>query len=111
MRLARKRDTSNLSEPQHKTAQAAFFFGIHFHTKLESQSREDLDTLCFGVTGFDACSLENRYNSFESNAAGLSRDRVLGKPLFNVVAPCSNNFMVAQLFDDVRCRALFWTSW
>ena len=41
-----------------------------------------------------------RYNTWESRAAGLSTGSVLGRSLFNVVAPCMNNFMVAQRFED-----------
>jgi len=40
------------------------------------------------------------YNSLESKMAGLSKERVIGQPLFTVVAPCMNNFMVAQRFED-----------
>ena len=36
----------------------------------------------------------------ESKFAGLSLEKVLGFSLFTVVAPCMNNFMVAQRFDD-----------
>ena len=50
--------------------------------------------------GFDADANVQRYNAFESQAAGLSPQRVLGEPLFTNVAPCMNNFMVAQRFDD-----------
>lgn len=59
-----------------------------------------LDALPFGVIGFDAAGVVRRYNAFESKAAGLSLDRVIGNPLFTVVAPCMNNFLVAQRFDD-----------
>jgi photoactive yellow protein len=41
-----------------------------------------------------------RYNAFESRAAGLSPGRVLGQPLFTNVAPCLNNYLVAQRFED-----------
>jgi photoactive yellow protein len=41
-----------------------------------------------------------RYNQFEAGAAGLSPDKVLGPALFTIVAPCMNNFLVAQRFDD-----------
>ncbi len=41
------------------------------------------------------------YNATESKNAGLSPQRVLGKHFFEEVAPCMNNFMVAQRFDDV----------
>jgi photoactive yellow protein len=60
----------------------------------------DLDALDFGVIGFDGETVVTRYNSFESQAAGLTASRVLGQPLFTVVAPCMNNFMVAQRFED-----------
>jgi photoactive yellow protein len=60
----------------------------------------ELDTLDFGVIGFDADTSVCRYNAFESQAAGLSPQRVLNQSLFTNVAPCMNNFMVAQRFED-----------
>jgi photoactive yellow protein len=59
-----------------------------------------LDALPFGVIGFDADGIVRRYSATESNYAGLAADRVLGQPLFTTVAPCMNNFMVAQRFED-----------
>ena len=59
-----------------------------------------LDALTFGVIGFDGDGVVRRYNAWESQAAGLSPQRVVGHPLFTVVAPCMNNFMVAQRFED-----------
>jgi photoactive yellow protein len=64
-----------------------------------------LDALDFGVIGFDSENHVCRYNAFESSAAGLARNRVLGHPLFTVVAPCMNNFMVAQRFEDALAEA------
>ena len=64
-----------------------------------------LDALDFGVIGFDPETVVCRYNAFESQAAGLSPGRVLGHPLFTVVAPCMNNFMVAQRFEDAEADA------
>ncbi|MET0323016.1 MAG: PAS domain-containing protein [Duganella sp.] len=61
-----------------------------------------LDTLDFGVIGFDRESRVQRYNTFEAKAAGLRTERVLGQDLFQMVAPCMNNFMVAQRFADAR---------
>ncbi len=60
----------------------------------------ELDTLEFGVIGIGADTVVRDYNALESKLAGLSKDRVLGHPLFTVVAPCMNNFMVAQRFED-----------
>ncbi|MBY0243701.1 MAG: phosphonate transporter [Burkholderiaceae bacterium] len=61
-----------------------------------------LDTLGFGVIGFDIEDRVRRYNTFESKAAGLGIERVLNQNLFTVVAPCMNNFLVAQRFADAR---------
>lgn len=68
--------------------------------RLAHMADADLDALDFGVIGFDAGTVVTRYNTFESQAAGLTANRVLGQPLFTVVAPCMNNFMVAQRFED-----------
>ncbi|MDP3455088.1 phosphonate transporter [Methyloversatilis sp.] len=67
---------------------------------LERASDAELDGLDFGVIGMDDASHVTRYNRFESVAAGLSPERVLGHALFTVVAPCMNNFMIAQRFED-----------
>lgn len=72
---------------------------------LGRASDAELDELGFGVIGFDADGLVRRYNAFESRLAGLSPARVLGQPLFTLVAPCMNNFMVAQRFDDAAASA------
>lgn len=69
-------------------------------THLHGASDAALDALAFGVIGFDAEGVVRRYNAWESRAAGLSLPRVIGHPLFTVVAPCMNNFMVAQRFED-----------
>ncbi|MCA1245864.1 phosphonate transporter [Massilia sp. MS-15] len=70
--------------------------------ELDRCSPEQLDGLDFGVIAFDADTMVQRYNAFESQAAGLSPQRVLGQPLFTNVAPCMNNFMVAQRFEDAQ---------
>jgi len=69
-------------------------------SQLDKCTSEQLDGLDFGVIGFDADTNVQRYNAFESQAAGLSPQRVIGQPLFTNVAPCLNNFMVAQRFED-----------
>jgi photoactive yellow protein len=78
----------------------AAFQDAHLPEFLGQASDAALDELDFGVIGFDAAGVVRRYNTFESKAAGLSPDRVLGNPLFTLVAPCMNNFMVAQRFED-----------
>ena len=74
--------------------------GLHGH--LAQLSPEQLDRLDFGVIGFDGETNVCKYNQTESEAAGLTAPRVLGQPLFTNVAPCLNNFMVAQRFEDAQ---------
>jgi len=69
---------------------------------LDSSDATAQDALGFGVIGFDDDGLVQRYNRFESQAAGLRAERLMGQDLFLAVAPCMNNFMVAQRFADAR---------
>ena len=78
------------------------FSEAQLHSGLARASKADLDSLDFGVIGFDAAGVVRQYNTYESVAAGLSPERVLGRSLFQVVAPCMNNFMVAQRFEDAQ---------
>lgn len=71
---------------------------------LEMLDDDELDALGFGVIGFDRDGVVRRYNRHESDAAGLSPSRVLGRPLFTEVAPCMNNFLVAERFEDAAIR-------
>lgn len=82
------------------TTTLASFTDTDLHHHLDGASDADLDRLEFGVLGIDMQGILRRYNQFESKAAGLSPDRVLGHAVFTVVAPCMNNFMVAQRFED-----------
>jgi photoactive yellow protein len=67
---------------------------------VETASRATLDGLPFGVIGFGSDCTVELYSAAESRMAGLSPDKVVGKHLFAVVAPCMNNFLVAQRFED-----------
>ena len=68
-----------------------------FATLLQLSSR-DLDELPFGVIGFDVTTTICIYNAPEARWAGLDRDKVLGSPMFEVVAPCMNNYLIAERF-------------
>ena len=68
--------------------------------RLATADDAALDVLQFGIIGFDEQTVVQRYNTFESHLAGLNKSRVLGHPLFTSVAPCMNNFLVAQRFED-----------
>ena len=69
-------------------------------TQLATYSAAQMDALEFGVIGIDADTRVRVYNTWESAKAGLAAAGVLGQPLFTTVAPCMNNFMVAQRFED-----------
>lgn len=72
---------------------------------VEVLESADVDRLEFGVIGFDADYVVRVYNRTEALAAGLSPERVLGHHLFESVAPCMNNFLVAQRFEDAAAQA------
>lgn len=76
------------------------FTSVNALELLQHATQTKLDALNFSVIGFDAAGEVRRYNRFESQAAGLSPERVLEHPLFTVVAPCMNNFLVAQRFQE-----------
>lgn len=67
---------------------------------LSGLGKEELDALDFGVIGFDRQTVVRQYNRFESACAGLTPEQVIGQRMFTSVAPCMNNFMVAQRFED-----------
>ena len=68
--------------------------------QLNDADPTDLDGLSFGVIGFGPSTEVDLYNATESRLAGLSRGRVIGHRFFSAVAPCMNNYMVAQRFED-----------
>ncbi len=72
--------------------------------RLEVLGTDELDQLDFGVIGFDDETLVRRYNATESKMTGLTPGRVLGSELFTAVAPCMNNFLVAQRFEDAKAE-------
>jgi len=84
------------------TASDLSFATPDLHARLAQLGADDLDRLDFGVIGFDGDTIVCQYNRTEAEAAGLTPPRVLGQPLFTNVAPCLNNFMVAQRFEDAQ---------
>ena len=68
--------------------------------ELERCSDETLDGLPFGVIRMTRDGLVNGFNAYEVRLAGLSRSRVVGKHFFTEVAPCTNNALVAQRYEE-----------
>ena len=63
---------------------------------LESASEAQLDAAPFGIVRMDKSGLVTGYNAAEAALSGLSPERVIGKHFFSDVAPCTNNYLVAQ---------------
>lgn len=70
--------------------------------RLRGMGPDTFDRLDFGLLGFglDADATVTVYNATEQRGSGLPRDRVVGLPLFAVVAQCMNNYLIAQRFED-----------
>lgn len=61
---------------------------------------EQFDDYPFGIVVMDRSGTVLAYNSDEARRAGLSRDRVLGRHFFTDIGPCTNNYLVAQRYED-----------
>ena len=67
---------------------------------LSQLSLDNVNELEFGVIGFDDEGIVKLYNNYESKMVGLSVESAIDADYFNSVAPCMNNFLVAQKFED-----------
>ena len=47
------------------------------------------------------------YNKFESEMVGISKENAIGKNFFVEVAPCTNNFMVAEKYRAETLDEIF----
>ncbi|AME27419.1 phosphonate transporter (plasmid) [Burkholderia sp. PAMC 26561] len=75
------------------------FDTVSFADLVLAGERES-DNFSFGVIGFGSDYLVCRYNAVESIGSGLRAAHVIGKHVFDEVAICMNNFMIAQRFLD-----------
>jgi photoactive yellow protein len=64
--------------------------------QIERLDPAQLDALPFGLVAMTREGVVTHYNRRESELSGLSPQRVLGLNFFTEVAPCTNNFMVAD---------------
>lgn len=67
---------------------------------LESWSLPAFDDLAFGLIVMNRSGDVTGYNTFESERAGIPKERVLGLNFFEAVGPCTNNYLIAQRFFD-----------
>jgi photoactive yellow protein len=75
------------------------FTGSDLLDRLEKADDAALDTAPFGVVAMTEDGVVASYNVAESQLAGLTPAKVVGRHFFSAVAPCTNNFMVAQRFE------------
>ncbi len=76
------------------------FSEMEIGVALDKCDSEALDALEFGVIRMTLDGVIDGYNTYESRLSGLAPSRVLGKHLFSEVAPCTNNYLVAQRYDE-----------
>ena len=67
---------------------------------LESVPVDRVDDLVFGLIVMDRDGGVTGYNQAESKLSGLPVDEVVGRNFFVEIGPCTNNYLVAQRFQD-----------
>ena len=80
------------------SAELPSFDGADLLEQLDALPGPALDRLPFGVIGFDADERVVTYNATESEMAGIEPKRVIGAHFFTEVAPCTNNYLVAERY-------------
>ena len=68
--------------------------------RLEAAREEELFNAPFGLVRMDNDGTVTLYSRREADLSGLSPDATLGRNFFEDVAPCTNNFMVAERFKE-----------
>jgi len=68
--------------------------------RLQAASDAELMDAPFGVVRFDEGGNVTLYNKWESGLSGLSPEGVVGRSFFEEIAPCTNNFLVAERYAD-----------
>jgi photoactive yellow protein len=67
---------------------------------LESVPVDRIDDLAFGLIVMDRDGGVTGYNQAESKLSGLPVDEVAGRNFFVEVGPCTNNYLIAQRYQD-----------
>lgn len=67
---------------------------------LPTLGNERYDELEFGLVRLSQEGRVIAYNLAQSRITGVTSDYALGKHFFTEVAPCTNNFMVAEKYNE-----------
>lgn len=76
------------------------FDALDIHAALDAAADEELERATFGVIRLNEANEVVHYNAWEARLANRAPEEVLGRPFFSEIAPCTNNSMVAQRFED-----------
>lgn len=68
--------------------------------RLGALGEAELDELAFGAIGLDGQGRVDRFNAYEARHSGLPRAQVVGRHYFFDVAPCMNNYLVAERLEE-----------
>lgn len=75
---------------------SASFEDPNILSALNSLTDFEIDNLDFGVIGYNLDEIITVYNAHEANWAGLEQASIMGGHIFNIVAPCMNNYLIAE---------------
>lgn len=76
------------------------FSSAHLMEWLETKDNSSYDQLLFGVVKMDKEGTVVYYNQQESLITGVDPVIAKGKNFFIQIAPCTNNFMVAERYKQ-----------
>ncbi len=71
---------------------------------LESVPVDRIDDLGFGLIVMDRDGRVTGYNQAESKLSGLPVDEVVRRNFFIEVGPCTNNYLIAQRYQDCAAQ-------
>ncbi len=69
---------------------------------LEQQPNEIFDELPYGIVKMNLDGVVVYYNKQESAITGVDPEMAKGKNFFVQIAPCTNNFMVAEKYKQTE---------
>lgn len=67
---------------------------------LDESEPDRLERTPFGIVQMDRHGRVTFYNETEAEYSGLRKEQVEGHNFFTEVAPCTNNFMVAERYKE-----------
>ncbi len=73
---------------------------------LESVSLDLIDDFGFGLIVMDRDGRVLGYNQAESKLSGLPAGEVIGRNFFVEIGPCTNNYLIAQRYQDSASEGL-----